>query len=273
MKEQEPLILDGKYKSTETSFGNHFHNAYEMMYVTGGCIRVWIDDHEYVARENSLVLFSNLEEHSAELISGPFQRYYVTLSTNTADRLIAEPTLTSLLKNRPSDFCHVFDVSDLKPEMIHFFQVCFQEMEEKGEFSNEMCAALLKQLLIYLYRKRRENFPNVENHMNEVIYEIQKYMDNNFSQPILIEEIAKSFYVDLFYLSHCFKQQTGYSPKQYLMKSRISKAKEMLIHTNIAVSEVAYKCGFSDVNNFIRSFKSESDCTPNQYRKTRTTQT
>ena len=272
MKEQEPLILEGRYNSTDTCFDNHFHSSYELMYVTGGCIRVWIDNREYVAREDSLLLFSNLEEHSGKLLETPFQRYYVRISTNLADRLVGEPVLTALLKNRPADFCHVFDVSDLREELLQFFKAVFVEIKEQDVFSNELCAALLKQLLIHLYRKRKEFFPTAKNRMNQVVYEIQQYMDVHYSEPVSIEEVAKAFYVDLFYLTHCFKQQTGYSPKQYLMKSRISKAKEMLIHTDMAVGEVAFKCGFSDTNNFIRSFKAENGCTPKQYRKSQSTQ-
>lgn len=267
MRQEDFLISEVRYKSGNTSFDNHFHNAYEVMYITGGSIRVKIDGKEYTAGKNSLIFFGNLEEHMAVILEEPFQRYYATISILQADRMVNEPILMSLLKNRPTGFCHVADVTEIASSVTNFFESLIFETEKQEAFSNELCACYLKKFLIDLYRYQKKIFPQIDNHMNALIYEIQRYIDTNFDQPIRIEELAKAFYVDLFYLSHCFKQQTGYSPKQYLMKSRLSQAKEQLVHTENSVTEIAFKCGFSDVNNFIRTFKADTGMTPNRYRK------
>ncbi|MGI5893608.1 MAG: AraC family transcriptional regulator [Candidatus Merdivicinus sp.] len=267
MDQRDPLILEACYRNTNTCFGRHFHHAYEFMYITGGSIRVRIGGQEYIANPNHMILFSNLEEHEGFLLQAPFQRYYATISAEQADRLVNEPVLISLLKNRPVNFCHVIDVTGMEAEFSEFFDIVITERETPGTFSNDLCALSLKKLLISLYRKKREYFPKLDNPMHAVIYNIQKYLDENYMQPIRIEELARNFYVDLYYLSHCFKEQTGYSPKQYLMKVRVSRARELLIHSKLPISEVAFRCGFGDVNNFIRSFKSDTGSTPNQYRK------
>ena len=74
------------------------------------------------------------------------------------------------------------------------------------------------------------------------------------------------YYISLFYLSHSFKKLTGYSPKQYLLLTRMSYARELLITTDTAVKVITDQCGFNDVNNFIRVFKREYQMTPKQYR-------
>ena len=51
------------------------------------------------------------------------------------------------------------------------------------------------------------------------------------------------------------------------MQGRLAAAKDLLIHSDLPVSEVAFHVGFSDVNNFIRAFRRETGCTPLRYRE------
>ena len=69
------------------------------------------------------------------------------------------------------------------------------------------------------------------------------------------------------YLTHLFKKQVGYSPKQYILLNRLSYAQELLETTQLQVSQVALQCGFGDVNNFIRAFREWFGVSPSQFRK------
>ena len=267
MKTQDSLILEARYKNSNSCFNNHFHDAYEMIYVMGGSISVTIEKKEYVASRNSLILISNLENHSARLLEAPFERYYTTISTPAADRMIGTPALISILKNRPANFIPVFDASAIEKELLLYFGTVASEYDENRDFQNEMCACSLKQLLITLFRTYPEHFPNSESNAASVVYKIQKYIDEHYAEQLLIEEIARTHYIDLYHLSHSFKKLTGYSPKQYLIHTRLAHAKELLYHTQDPVGTISFKCGFSDTSNFIRLFKAEVGITPNQYRK------
>ena len=50
------------------------------------------------------------------------------------------------------------------------------------------------------------------------------------------------------------------------MRTRLACAKDLLVHTALPISEVAFRAGFSDVNNFIRTFRRETGMTPLRYR-------
>lgn len=267
MKSQDSLILLAKHRNTNSCFDNHFHDAYEMIFVTGGKISVTIEKKEYIASKNSLILISNLENHSAKLLESPFERYYTTISTPVADRMLSTPALISILKNRPANFSPVFDASEIQQELLHYFHSVVAEYDESNEFQDEMCACHLKQVLISLFRAYPERFPRAESNTSSVIYKIQKYIDEHYAEQLLIEDIARNHYIDLYHLSHSFKKQTGYSPKQYLIHTRLAHAKELLYHTMDPVGTISFKCGFSDTSNFIRLFKAEVGITPNQYRK------
>lgn len=267
MKKQDLLIIEAKHRISNSCFNSHFHNAYELIYVTAGSISITVEKKTYIASKHSLILISNLKNHSATLLEAPFERYYSTISVPAADKMISSPTLISILKNQTANFAHVIDASAVHEDIMDYFNTVISESEEDTPFKNAMCACSLAKLLISLYRTYPESFPAVENNVSSIIYTIQKYIDENYEKPLLIEDIAKEHYIDLYHLSHSFKKLTGYSPKQYLTHTRLAHAKELLYHSQDPVGVISFKCGFSDTSNFIRLFKSEVGITPNQYRK------
>ena len=79
-----------------------------------------------------------------------------------------------------------------------------------------------------------------------------------------------SYYADLCHLStskfhHVFKQHTVLTPIEYINNTRINRAKEMLSDTNLSISDIAERAGFSDQNYFCRIFKKKTGISPKQY--------
>ena len=63
-----------------------------------------------------------------------------------------------------------------------------------------------------------------------------------------------------------FKKVTGYSPIDYLLHVRLSKAAEMLLRSEKTISEIAQECGFTDSNYFSRQFRKNYNLSPREYR-------
>ncbi|MGI5958581.1 MAG: response regulator transcription factor [Massiliimalia sp.] len=97
--------------------------------------------------------------------------------------------------------------------------------------------------------------------------QIKQYIDQHYSEKILVGDIAKYFHLDLGHLIRIFKQQEGKSPKDYLRERRISRAKYLLEHTDIKIYEVSEVCGYSDYFYFARVFRKITGQTPSQYRE------
>ena len=82
-----------------------------------------------------------------------------------------------------------------------------------------------------------------------------------------MEEIAESCNVSESYFRKLFKQYAGISPMQYRMHTKISKAKDYLLHTSLNSSEIADLLLFSDTSFFCRYFKAATGMTPEDFRK------
>lgn len=132
-----------------------------------------------------------------------------------------------------------------------------------------MTRLLLEQILIYVYRACPGNFSAEGGSLQNRVRQAQQYIEAHFQEEIKISDLADRCFLNHCYLTHKFKEQVGYSPKQYILLNRLSYAKELLETTGLQVSQIAFQCGFGDVNNFTRSFRQWFSVTPTQYRESK----
>lgn len=103
-------------------------------------------------------------------------------------------------------------------------------------------------------------------HNPDWLMESISYIEANFATDISVDSLIINAHVSRSLFVKNFKQYTSMSPKQYIMKVRISKARKMLEKTNDQVSEIAYKCGFASSSDFSKRFREFFGVTPNDYR-------
>jgi AraC-like DNA-binding protein len=101
----------------------------------------------------------------------------------------------------------------------------------------------------------------VSNPLSNVV----EYMENNYSQEISNEMLAKKCNISTEHFRKQFAKIYGISPKQYIINVRINMAKQMLLAGNLKINEVAENCGFSNPYHFCRLFKSKTGFTPTEY--------
>lgn len=95
-----------------------------------------------------------------------------------------------------------------------------------------------------------------------------RYLEQHSNLPGLrIETLAAQVDISAVYFRKLFARQYGLSPKQYLQKLRMEKARELLESDLFSVTDIAEKTGFGSVYHFCRSFKDYNGCTPLEYQK------
>lgn len=94
------------------------------------------------------------------------------------------------------------------------------------------------------------------------------FITSHYNQPNLsIADIQAGTGISESKVSAVIKQKTELSFKQFLNKLRLTESKRLLLETDLQISEIAYKVGYSNVTHFNRIFKEAEDCSPNDYRK------
>ena len=92
------------------------------------------------------------------------------------------------------------------------------------------------------------------------------YIQKNYMDPCLsLNSICSYLNISTRYFSTIFKDETGETFTEVLIRTRMEKAKELLENTTLKNYEIAEKVGFSDPHYFGISFKKMTGCTPTEY--------
>ena len=105
-------------------------------------------------------------------------------------------------------------------------------------------------------------------YQNNVVIRLMAYVEENYTQPVILSEAAEHFGYNASYVSRIFKKQTGESFVSYLTRYRITRAHAMLAHDpNYKIAELAEAVGIPDVNYFCKVFKKTCGATPYQFKQ------
>ncbi len=93
------------------------------------------------------------------------------------------------------------------------------------------------------------------------------YIAQHYREEVSLEELAASAGVSKSECLRCFKQSLNTTPYKYLMDYRLSKAMDLLLHTDRQVSEIGVLTGFDQPSYFGKCFRDRLGCTPKEYRR------
>lgn len=96
---------------------------------------------------------------------------------------------------------------------------------------------------------------------------IIQYLEKHYSEKITLDLLSERFYINKFYLTRIFKETYGISINRYLIRLRISHAKQLLRFTPFPIEEIAHQCGIQDMSYFNRLFHKAEGLSPGMYRK------
>ncbi|MDO5519278.1 MAG: AraC family transcriptional regulator [bacterium] len=259
-----PLENCGFYTDYNT-FPAHSHTCCELFYLTKGKIQLTLKEKSYLLEPGSMYILSPMERHYVTCLSQGYERFVCFLDLQAYEELCPVPSLLSILKNRPPEFNHVF--TNLPPYVNALFIELTKEFHHnyKDPYSSYRSLNLYNELLIQLYRCSPDHFKLPTPPSN--LQNIQHYLELHYMEPLKIKELADTFYINQYYLTHAFKKYTGYSPKQYITKLQFMKVRKLLLTSNHTISEIAEATGFETVNDLSRRFKKEYGITPREYRK------
>ena len=100
----------------------------------------------------------------------------------------------------------------------------------------------------------------------DTIEKILEFVRQNYWKDISLNQVAESVFMSVPYLCKVFKEYTGKTFNTYLTEVRLDSAILLLENQGNRIMDVATKCGFSNVQSFIRAFKKYKNMTPTEYR-------
>lgn len=106
-----------------------------------------------------------------------------------------------------------------------------------------------------------------ENSYEDSIQSVKEYIAENLNENLTVSRLAEIVNMSSSHFSRVFKQQTGFSPYDYILISRLNRAKYLLQVTDMTVSSIAYEIGFNSESNFIYFFTENEGISPGKFRR------
>ena len=151
-----------------------------------------------------------------------------------------------------------FPITNGLDQMLHVFRN--SKPLKEGEAS-EMITQMLNTLLY-----TRAYSGNTTSHF-KVVEKSRAYINEHFSEPLTLDQLAKNANMSPFHFSRVFTAQTGFTPHQYLIATRINSAKFLLKLPDVPVKEIAFGSGFNSESSFCSTFRKWENMTPSEYRE------
>lgn len=258
------LWVSGKTYRLDKRIPAHQHDFFQLQYILNGSEEIIIDKKKYFIKKNNIVLIKNNAIH----------QYSFLESSKILD----------IKFNLSPDFSHF--ITDLFIDPV--FQIDNEFIIENSRlllglatsFNDDDTNTLieidtrLKLLLLQILRFRNDkiSMDTLNNIGTSVLLknsrasEMINFIQNNYSKDITLDLLKNSFHYTKQNIIKIFKEDTGYTPVQYLQKVRIEKSIELLQNTNYSIKDIAIKVGFS-ANYYPKIFLKNKHILPNEYRK------
>jgi AraC family transcriptional regulator len=132
-------------------------------------------------------------------------------------------------------------------------------------YAETMTTALMVHLLQY-YSAQQLTIPTYTGGLSKLkLQQVVDYIHAHLDRDLSLKELAAIVQMSAHYFSQLFKQSTGITPHQYVIRCRIERAKELLMQGKLTIADVAKVVGFVDQSHFHRHFKRLVGITPKAF--------
>ena len=238
-------------------FGPSTRDHYLIHYIVNGCGTYKNSSGEYRLQKGQGFLISPSEVtiYTADT-DQPWEYYWVGFKGIDAKHILNRCGLDE--KNPTFTYHETEKFTELFIQMFEAFK-----SSKAREYA--MLAYLYLIVTDLIAQAKPQTLPssNVKVYLNSAL----EYINDNYSYDINVQSLASHIGIDRTYLYRIFVDNIQVSPEQYLLKTRMTKASNLLKTTEYSVLQIALSTGYKELSHFSNIFKKFFGSSPSNYRK------
>ena len=230
------------------------YDSFLLMYIQKGELDLEIKGRKYHVRSNSFILLDCYESHAYSTAVG-WECLWCHFDGVTARDYYG--IVTSHLGN-------IFTMSDPYPvlsKLASLYNVFHSGTVVREPLLSKYLNDIMTDFMLYLPNK------NNSNNYSSVAERIITYISEHFAEDISVPDLAAKVGLSHYYFIRAFKSETGFTPHEYILNTRIATAQYLLKNTKLTIKDICYQTGFSCESIFCSTFKRRLGISPSQYRK------
>lgn len=242
---------------------SHTHPAYSFIYNFTGPAAINVFQKRKVSpydKEANICAFSPDIPHE-EIMEDQFRSYLGVL----IDRGFFENEFKHYQRYQPIVFKgNFYPANETILDLLKRFIAEHQEnLPGREEVLNALTLEITHHIIRHCYQiKSQETKISQKIEINKLI----NYLNEEFANKITVEDMAEYVNLSPSHFTRIFKEETGFSPNDFLINLRVQKAKKYLLNHKLSIAEIALNCGFSSSAYFATCFFKRTGITPTQFR-------
>ena len=241
----------------------HAHQDFtEVLLVDEGCARFRIGENSYDVKAGDLLIFNSGVVHD-ELAGSIFGSWCIAVGGLKLPGIRE----TALI---PDDQPPVYSVGEELPDLRSLYDMIYRYISTDRPDCEAFCHRLMLALLdrvLTITGSTSLRVP-VDAEPASLGLQVQEYIDQHYNEPLTLQMLGDVLHASPYYLSHVFKEVSGYSPMQYLTRRRIGEAQNLLTKTDLPISRISEMVGYETQNYFNQQFSKHIGMPPGKFRQT-----
>lgn len=240
----------------------HIHSEIELIYIEKGSALINVSEDEMSVKKGDLIFINPLEVHSVK----PYKNadYLHKCICFDISLVVDEKLKEEMLDGKTAVTKRILPQSeDIKTAFLKLYSAVENEentlLFESNAYISLIFLHIIKSGLVDKRIKSQKGA--------EFCKTVTRYIAENYSSDITSLDIANELFYTQSYFCRNFQKHFNVSFSKYINMYRISKAKNMLLTTDLKISDISGMCGFRSSEYFAKSFKKEMGLSPKSYRK------
>lgn len=270
-KTYEDGIRVNVWHGSNMNYLAHWHRETELVFVCEGEIRIGINNAEQVLGKGDFCIVGSSDIH-----------FYDSKDMHSSIIIVIfDPAFLGFrdiclgMQHFLNPFIECSSLSNIEAGLSEKIRNLFIVIAEEYDKRAPYYEMYIKSKLLEIWTLSLRHFPTTSVGINEkpsplpyikAIKSSIEFLENNYENPITLEDLASNVNLSSYYFSRLFKKMSGMNFKEYLDTIRIDKAENMIKDHAGTISLIALDCGFNSIRTFNRVFKSIKGYPPSKAR-------
>lgn len=242
---------------------SHLHDQLELLLSLSDGGSFFVKDNRHALHRGTLILMQDQVLHHSVAQTGAYERYVLHIPHETLREASTEQT--DFLRMFQGNACIQLDEASFR-QACSLMEQCLAEPASPGDDILRNCAFLSLLVLVGRLLNQPAVCPVPPEDLSVPVRCAIDRINQHLSEDLSLDVLAEHCYVTKYHLCRRFKEETGFTVGQYLLRLRLLRA-AALLRAGETVQRSAETVGFRNYNNFIRAFGRLMGQSPGRYQR------
>lgn len=257
------IHIDPYYHANHSQLLHYHEDELELLYIMEGEGSYIVDGRKYAVRSGNIIICNAKVLHGEAAFSSNSMESYCCVLKHAAIDNLDDDEFRRITQNP------VLNFQEDKEGFEYLIKALNSLSEKEGtskELQNQIAGSILYMVCEKLLQRHQQDGV-LRKSIDDFIDSVIKYLEAHYKETITLNDLGKKFHISHYYLSHIFKEQTGYSPIKYAAQLRVGEAQRLLMYTEKSIGDIGEELGFNDNCHFNVMFKKYTGLAPSKYRQ------